>query len=54
MSAYNSEDIDRLEPAYLKSFGLQEAPFSTVHDDKFMYLDAERAQRINMLQHMCR
>lgn len=54
MSAYSSEDIDRLEPAYLKSFGLQEAPFSTVHDDKFMYLDAERAQRINMLQHMCR
>jgi len=54
MNAYSSEDIDRLEPAYLKSYGLQEAPFSTVHHDKFMYLDAERAQRINMLQHMVR
>jgi len=54
MTAYSSDDIDRLEPAYLKNYGLQEAPFATLHDDKFMYLDAERAQRINMLQHMCR
>jgi len=54
MTTYNSDDIDRLEPAYLKNYGLQEAPFSTLHNDKFMYLDAERAQRINMLQHMCR
>ncbi len=54
MIAYSSDDIDRLEPAYLKNYGLQEAPFATLHDDKFMYLDAERAQRLNMLQHMCR
>ena len=54
MTAYSSDDIDRLEPAYLKNYGLQEAPFATLHDDKFMYLDAERAQRLNMLQHMCR
>lgn len=54
MTTYNSDDIDRPEPAYLKNYGLQEAPFGTVHNDKFMYLDAERAQRISMLQQMCR
>ena len=54
MSSYNSDDLQRLEPAYLDSYGLAEAPFSSLAQDKFTFLDAERAQRINMLQHMVR
>ena len=54
MSGYNADQLERLEPTYLNNYGLQEAPFSPLHQDKFTFLDAERAQRINMLQHMCR
>ena len=52
MSGYNNEQLDRLEPAYLASLGLQQAPFTSVHEDKFLYLDAERDQRDNMLHHL--
>lgn len=52
MSDYDQHSLDRLEPAYLASYGLREAPFSEVHDDRFLYLEPERAQRLNMLQHM--
>ena len=52
MITYNTEQLDRLEPAYLANYGLKEAPFSNLHDDRFLYLDAERAQRLNLLQHM--
>lgn len=52
MSTYDNEKLDRLEPAYLANYGLTEAPFSNLHDDRFLYLDAERAQRLNLLQHM--
>jgi septal ring-binding cell division protein DamX/type II secretory pathway predicted ATPase ExeA len=51
-STYDTEQLDRLEPAYLANYGLTEAPFSNLHDDRFLYLDAERAQRLNLLQHM--
>jgi DamX protein len=51
-STYDTEKLDRLEPAYLANYGLTEAPFSNLHDDRFLYLDAERAQRLNLLQHM--
>ncbi len=54
MSSYSTDDLQRLEPSYLKNYGLLEAPFSSALQDKFMFLDAERAQRINMLQHMVR
>ncbi len=52
MSAYDTEQLDRMEPGYLANYGLREAPFSPTHQDKFLYLDAERAQRLNLLQHM--
>ena len=51
-SIYDTEQLDRLEPAYLANYGLTLAPFSNLHDDRFLYLDAERAQRLNLLQHM--
>jgi len=54
MSSYSADDLQRLEPGYLGNYGLSEAPFSSLLQDKFMFLDAERAQRINMLQHMVR
>ena len=52
MSDYDQHSLDRLEPSYLASYGLREAPFSEAHDDRFLYLEPERAQRLNMLQHM--
>ena len=52
MSHYDSEQLDRLEPTYLHSYGLADAPFSPAHDDRFVYLDAERTQRLNLLQHL--
>lgn len=52
MNAYNTEDLSRLEPDYLESFGLHEAPFSNLHHDKFLYIDADRAQALNLLQHL--
>lgn len=52
MNGYNTEDLSRLEPDYLESFGLHEAPFATQHLDKFLYIDAERAQALNLLQHL--
>lgn len=54
MTGYNSDELERLEPAYLANYGLQEAPFAPQHHDKFLFIDAERAQRLNMLQHMVR
>ena len=53
MSDYDAVDLDRLEPAYLGRYGLIEAPFAPAHDDRYFYLDAERAQRLDMLQHLC-
>ena len=52
MTQYDTEQINRMQPAYLAELGLSEAPFSTQHDDTFLYLDAERAQRLNMLNHL--
>jgi len=52
MANYDSEQLKRLEPAYLAQYGLSEAPFSIQHDDNFLYLDAERHQRLEMLTHL--
>ncbi len=52
MSAYNTEDLSRVEPDYLESYGLHEAPFNPRHQDKYFYTDAERAQALNLLQHL--
>ncbi len=52
MANYDADQLKRLEPAYLRQYGLNEAPFSTQHDDNFLYLDAERHQRLEMLSHL--
>lgn len=52
MSSYDQHSLDRIEPSYLASYGLREAPFAYSHDDRFLFLEPERAQRLNMLQHM--
>ncbi len=52
MNSYNTEDLSRIEPDYLDAFGLREAPFSPRHEDRFLYVDAERAQNLNLLQHL--
>lgn len=52
MTLYDSEQLDRLEPGYLARYGLSQAPFSPAYDENLVYLDAERTQRLNMLQHL--
>ncbi len=54
MSSYDAAPLARLEPDYLARYGLQTAPFSSTHDDRFLYLDGERQQLLNMLQHLTR
>ena len=52
MTEYRPEHLDRLEPLYLQKYHLQSSPFSAIHEDRFLYLDAERSQCLNLLQHM--
>jgi len=52
MNQYDYDQVNRLEPGYLAEHGLSEAPFSSQHDDAYLYVDAERAQRLNMLSHL--
>ena len=52
MSGYDTEQLARLEPPYVARYGLKAAPFSSVHEDRFVYLDAERLQQLNMLHHL--
>jgi septal ring-binding cell division protein DamX/type II secretory pathway predicted ATPase ExeA len=52
MTNYDTQHLERIEPDYLDQYGLNEAPFADSRDSRFVYLDAERAQRLNMLQHM--
>ncbi len=41
-------------PHYVERYNLSCAPFSAQHEDRFVYLDAERLQRLNMLKHLTR
>ena len=52
MNQYEVANLARLEPAYQQRLGLNTAPFPPTHEDRFLYLDAERLQRLNMLQHL--
>ena len=58
MNAHDSTqaaaDISNPVPHYVERYGLSAAPFSTRHEDRFIYLDAERLQRLNMLEHLTR
>ena len=48
MSGYTN---DHLGADYMPGLGLHQAPFTSTHEDKFLYLDAERQQCNDMLQH---
>lgn len=52
MSDYNDEPLQRLEPAYLQHYGLQEPPFSAMVDERFYFSTAESSQRLSLLVHM--
>ncbi len=41
-------------PHYVERYNFSAAPFSNIHEDRFLYLDAERLQRLNMLEHLTR
>lgn len=52
MNQYDSEPLHQIEPDYLAQYGLHSAPFSPNYDPKFLFQDAERQQRLNLLNHM--
>ena len=59
MNAYDNLQADDSPirnpvPHYVERYGLSCAPFSSQHEDRFVYLDAERLQRLNMLEHLSR
>jgi len=51
MNSQNAEQFGSHEPAYLADYGLSRVPFAESHEDRFLYLDSERAQRLNLIQH---
>ena len=48
---YNTSNIDNITPPYLSSYGLTEAPFSSQHDDRFLYLNSSLNERLELLKH---
>ncbi len=52
MKQFSSQPLDQLEPGYLAQYGLHKAPFAQEIDDKFLFIDADRSQRLNMLHHL--
>ena len=52
MSDYDADQLTRLDPPYVARYGLTSAPFADTVDESYTYLDAERLQRLNMLQHL--
>jgi len=52
MSSYEAAHHSRDEPPYLAPYGLQTAPFPSQHDDRFLYLDANRQQQLEMLREL--
>ena len=45
------DQLNRVEPTYLASYGLTEAPFSQQQDDRFLYLNSELTEQLGLLQH---
>ncbi|MDH5447236.1 MAG: SPOR domain-containing protein [Gammaproteobacteria bacterium] len=52
MMDYNDQPLHRIDPGYLEQFGLREAPFTAVVDDRFYFSTPEASQRMNLLVHM--
>lgn len=48
---YDISNIDNITPPYLSSYGLTEAPFSSQHDDRFLYLNSALNERLELLKH---
>ena len=48
---YDTSNIDNIAPAYLASYGLTEAPFSSQQDDRFLYLNTSLNERLELLKH---
>ena len=48
---YDTSNIDNISPAYLASYGLTEAPFSSEHDDRYFYLNSSLGERLALLKH---
>ncbi len=48
---YDTSNIDNIAPPYLTSYGLTEAPFSSQHDDRFLYLNSSLAEHLELLKH---
>ena len=47
----NLEQLNRVEPTYLASYGLTEAPFSLQQDDRFFYLNSTITEQLGLLKH---
>ncbi len=52
MSDYRPDHLARLEPTYMTKHHMQSAPFAADHDDRFLYLDSARNERLALLNHM--
>lgn len=42
----------QIEPEYMSYLGLSVAPFASAHEDRFLYLDTERLQCLNIFQQL--
>lgn len=52
MKHFSNQPLEQLEPTYLAQYHLHKAPFAQELNDKFLFLDADRIQRLNMLHHL--
>jgi len=48
---YDIDQLNRIEPTYLASYGLTEAPFSPQLDDRFFYSNSALTERLELLKH---
>ena len=48
---HNIDQLSNVEPTYLASYGLTEAPFSQQQDDRFLYLNPALTERLELLKH---
>ena len=48
---YDPDQLNRTEPSYLSAYGLTESPFSSQHEDRFLYLSSSLNERLELLKH---
>lgn len=49
--SYDIDQLNRVEPAYLGDYGLNEAPFAPNHDSRFTYLSSDLSEQLDLLKH---